>query len=298
MGPAVKIGHAELVGTFRQDSPEWHEARAQVIGGSDIAPILGLSSYKSAFTLWQEKFKGLPQAPRDPKAQRKLDYGHHMEPFVADLFRANHPELDVHMTGSWRNVDRSWQGCNPDRLVTFTDRPVEDSHALVQIKTANFPTDWEDGIPADYLAQVRWELDTFGFPRGWLIVYFNVSGDYMEYEVEADPYDAEAARMQALQFFNAEAPPEIDGSDSTFQTLRRLNPSITPKLEVTVEARVAQMYLDARAALKDMDQQLLKWKGHLLAHMGTAQYALDPFDGRRIASRVAVKDGVPYLKEI
>src|SRR6184192_1293539 len=119
---AVKISHANLVGTFKQDSPEWHEARSQVIGGSDIASVLGLSSWKSAYTLWHEKFRGLPQIPRNASEQRKLAYGHHMEPFVADLFRVEHPELTVYETGSWRNVDRPWQGCNPDRLLVLGDR--------------------------------------------------------------------------------------------------------------------------------------------------------------------------------
>lgn len=291
----MKIGHAVLLGTFKQDSPEWHEARGGMIGGSDIASVLGLSSWKSAFTLWHEKFGTVPPQIRDDNARRKQAYGHHMEPFIAAEFASRHPELSVFETGTWQNIERPWQGCNPDRLLVLGDRDVSDAHSLLQIKTANFATDWADGIPAGYLAQIKWELDTFGFPKGWLAVYFNVSGDYQEFLVEADDFEADAVRARALAFFNAEEPPAIDGSASTYETLRRLNPSITPKEEAEIPEDVAVRYLDGLRAAKAATAEITKWKGHLLAHMGTAQYAV--YDGRKIASRAAIKDGVPYLKE-
>lgn len=294
----MKINQAELVGTFKQDSPEWHEARASVIGGSDIASVLGLSDWKSGYTLWHEKAGLIDQAPRTEDEQRKLDYGHHMEPFIANLFAKAHPELMVHETGTWRNLDRPWQGCNPDRLLTLGDRPVEDAHALLQIKTANWAADYEEGVPPGYLAQVRWEMDTFGFATGYLAVYFNVGGGYREWEIKADPFDQEAVRDRARVFANSLTdgePPEIDGLDSTYQTLRRLNPSIDRGKEVEIALDVAVGYLYSAKTVKEVSKEETKWKGHLLAHMGTAQYAL--YNGKKIASRVAVKDGVPYLKE-
>lgn len=291
----MKIGDAELLGTFEQDSPEWHEARAGMIGGSDIASVLGLSHFKSGYTLWHEK-AGLVE-PREPdeNGRRKLAYGHHMEPFIAAEFVSRHPDLVVQETGTWRNIERPWQGCNPDRLLSFEGK---DAHSLLQIKTANYPADWEDGAPVGYLAQVRWEMDTFGFERGWLAVYFNVGGGYAEFEIEADAFEADAVRARARAFADSLTegePPAIDGSADTYRTIRKLNPSLVRGREVEIDRDLAQNYRGAVAGYKTAESDVNKWRGHLLAHMGTAQYAVH--DGRRIASRVAVKDGVPFLKE-
>lgn len=299
MTPAeLKIGNAELVGYFKQDSPEWHEARAQVIGGSDIAAVLGLSTYKSAYTLWHEKAGLIMPRERTPEEENKLTLGHYTENYVAGKFREAHPELDVFAGGSWRNRDRKWQGCNPDRLVAFQDRIMEDSHSLLELKLDTFQADWDE-VPLGYQAQVRWQMDTFGFAKGYLAVYFTLSGRYREYEIDADPFDQEAVRQRAKVFAesltDATEPPEIDGMQDTYETLRRLNPSLDRGKEAVIPDDIAQQYLAAAFDLKQSTAELTKWKGHLLAHMGTAQYA--KYGDLRIASRVAQKDSVPYLKE-
>lgn len=317
--PTKTLGAAEYVGAFKQDSEEWHQARAAGIGSSDIASILGLSSFKSAFTLWHEKVGLIQPATPDERWQRKLAYGHHMEPFVAGLFQKKHPELFVQETGSWRNRERPWQLANPDRLVFLDHSPADEpvAHSVVELKT--FPTlsDWEDGPTPGYLAQLKWQLDVFGYRTGWIAGYANMSGDYVDHEVELDPFEADAVRAKAHLFWLSveeaqllleevndaesvrdvlqELAPDIDGSEGTYQTLRRLNPSLNRGEEAVIPEEIADEYLEACANYKWHEADLNKWKGHLLAHMGTAQYAV--FGGKKIASRVAVRDGVPYLKE-
>lgn len=297
---ALTIGAAEYVGTFRQDSPEWHAARLELIGSSDIAIILGLSHFKSAYTLWHEKAGLIEPTRPDEKMRRKYDYGHHMEPFIAGIFQKKHPELFVQETGTWRNKDNPWQGCNPDRLVTLADTPADTMtpHSALELKTFPSLADWDYGPPLGYVAQLQWQLDTFGFRRGVLAGYANLSGDYVEHEIELNPFEADAVRARALAFADSiteGVPPEIDGSEGTYQTLRRLNPSLERGKEVAIAEEIAEQYLEAAKAQKAADSELTKWKGHLLAHMGTAQWALH--DGKKLASRVAIKDNPPYLKE-
>jgi putative phage-type endonuclease len=298
----VTIGDAELVGTFVHDTPEWHAARAAVIGSSDIASILGLSSFKSAYTLWHEKAGLIEPTRPDVKWQRKLDYGHYMEPFVAAQFvnayaAETETNLSLGVTGSWRNIERPWQGANPDRLVFPAKVKGRASRAFSVAELKTFPM--VDVWPSPgYVAQLRWQLDVFGFTRGFLVGYANMSGDLLWEEIEVDPFEADSVRARALAFANSiteGTPPDIDGSADTYATIRRLNPSITPKVEADIPADIAEAYLAARDNAKAAESEVTKWKGHLLAHMGTAQYAL--YDGRKIASRVAVRDGVPYLKE-
>lgn len=319
------IGAAEYVGNFKQGSEEWHAARESGIGSSDIASILGLSSFKSAYTLWHEKVGLVQPATPDERWQRKLDYGHHMEPFVAGIFAKKHPELFVQQTGSWRNLDRPWQLANPDRLLSLSDSPADEltAHSVVELKT--FPTlsDWEEGPTPGYLAQLKWQLDVFGFRAGWIAGYANMSGDFVDYQFELDPFEADAVRAKAHMFWLSvgearilldevgwtdggvdsirdvlqELAPEIDGSEGTYYTIRQLNPSIPdPKAEAEIPEEIAEQYLAACEHFKWHEADLLKWKGHLLAHMGTAKFAV--YDGKKIASRVAPRAGaVPYLKE-
>lgn len=281
---------AVLAGTWEHDTPEWHAFRAGVIGSSDVATVLGLG-YKSAYTLWHEK-RGLvePEQP-SPKLKRKWAYGHHMEPFVAGLFEEAHPNLALAVTGSWTHKARTWQGCNPDRLILDGGT----ANSALELKTFPSLADWQDGPPPGYVAQLLWQVDTLGFDGGWLAGYANLSGDYLEYYFEANPFAAQATRDSVKAFFDSDEPPAIDGSASTYQTIRKLNPSIRRGEEVHIPQDIAENYLYSRAELKTAEAEALKWGGHLLAHMGTAQYGL--YEGKKIASRVAVRDGVPYLKE-
>lgn len=288
----TEAGEAVLAGTWEHDTPEWHAFRAGVIGSSDVATVLGLG-FKSAYTLWHEKRGLVAPAEPDARLRRKFAYGHHMEPFVASLFEEGHQHLALAVTGSWTHSARTWQGCNPDRLV------LDGGKALSVVELKTFPTlaDWEGGPPPGYVAQLLWQVDTFGFEGGWLAGYANLSGDYVEHYFEANPFAAEATRATVKAFFDSEEPPVIDGSASTYQTLRKLNPSIARGAEVEVPQDIAERYLEARGNLKAAESESLKWGGHLLAHMGTAQYAV--YEGKRIASRVAGRgeDPVPYLKE-
>jgi hypothetical protein len=293
-----KIGEAVLAGRFVQDSDEWHAFRAEVIGSSDVASVLGVG-FKSAYTLWHEKRGLILPRPVDAKMQRKFDYGHHMEPFIVRLFNQEHPELVARIEdGSWYNSARAWQGCNPDALIWAGGGEAGGGViGLAELKTFPSLADWLDGPPPGYVAQLLWQVDTFGLPGGWLAGYANLSGDYVDYYYEADPFTAGAVRQKVRDFFNSDEPPEIDGSLGTYETIRRLNPSLERGVEADIPADIAERYLAAAADYKAADSELNKWKGHLLAHMGTAQYAV--YEGKKIASRVAGRgeDPVPYLKE-
>jgi predicted phage-related endonuclease len=62
------------------------EQREGYIGGSDLAAILGFSPYATPFSVFLQK-KGLA-APKviGPELQEKFDFGHAMEPVIAQMF--------------------------------------------------------------------------------------------------------------------------------------------------------------------------------------------------------------------
>lgn len=68
-------------GFLVQGSPAWHEFRSERIGGSDAAPILGISPFLTRFQLWEIK-KGLKKQYFSSAMQR----GKELEPEARELF--------------------------------------------------------------------------------------------------------------------------------------------------------------------------------------------------------------------
>jgi putative phage-type endonuclease len=151
-GPVV-LGH------FEPGSDDWHAARANGIGGSEIAAVLGLSPYESAFSLWHRK-KNLI-APVEESEE--MYWGKEHEPAICRRFAREHPDLDVTPAPTYCHPDRPWQIANPDR------------HAgpdLFEAKTARDSEGWgeegTDQIPVHYRAQCLHYMDVTGTRRCWV----------------------------------------------------------------------------------------------------------------------------------
>lgn len=293
--PGDRLGDAIFVGDFEQGSPAWHEARAAGIGSSDIGAVMGLPvpGRKSKYTLWLEKAGLL--LPEEPSAALAQSYrmGHKLEKVTAELYAEDNPDTVVFETGSWRNADRPWQLDNPDRLVFDADSVLKPWEG----KASRYGDEFTDTAPDYYVPQAIWHADTFGAER--TILSGLIGGfDYKQYVIEYDPFLADIYRSEALAFTKSVddgVPPEIDGSESTYRSLRRLNPSLDRGVEKDIPNDIAEMYTEATQRYAAAEKEHLRAGGHMLAHMGTAQWAIH--DGKRIASRVAIKDGIPYLKK-
>lgn len=286
------LGDAVLVGHFEDGSEAWHEARFKGIGGSEIASILGINNFKSRYILWMEK-AGI--IPRNQDDNPLFEWGHRLEPVIIEKFAEAHPEYRVLPGGSWRNSDRPFQLANPDgRLLNLETGEFE----ILEIKTSMTGAGWGPGpndIPAKYVAQVRWYLDTFGFTDAWIVVLIG-GFEYREYRIFADPAKTIEMRDSAAAFVyslgTGEAPP-IDGGEDTYAYLRERNMSIDPKGKVELDEALVGLVMDSKQQLAFAESEMLRAKGHLLAHMGTAKTAT--FEGKTIASRQAKGEGVPFV---
>jgi phage RecT family recombinase len=154
----------ELIAQHVPLSPEWHATRTLGLGGSEIAAVLGLSKYESAFSLWHRKAGGIIPESDNPA----MEWGRRLEGVVAAKFAENHPDLAlVNTPGTYRNRERTWQIANPDGVLFDDDRPFPLAPvAIYEGKTARYDYEWgtpgTDEIPVPYLVQVRWYMDVFG----------------------------------------------------------------------------------------------------------------------------------------
>jgi putative phage-type endonuclease len=278
--PAVLISRAE------PGSVEWHAARANGIGASEIAAVVGLSPYQSAYALWLEK-KGLIPGP---DAGSPLFYwGHALEPLVAQRYAELHPEFCVSQTGTHVHEERPWQIANVDRLIsTHAEFWGEDESgglieptysALLEIKTSRFgdgfgPTG-SDEIPLHVRCQVQQQMDVMGVPFADVAALIGGS-DYREYRIQYDETDAAALREAGAKFWASLATddePPLDASFSTYAAVRALHPDIDGG-DAELNPALYGRYALARDESDTATAAYRQAKSEVLKAMGNARRAL------------------------
>ena len=326
--PAVtKVGAAVLVGTYPDGSPEWHAARRSVIGGSEIGSIMGVNNFQSGYVLWYKK-AGL--IPDDSEENPLFEWGHRLEPAVAQKFADEHPEFRVSMSGSFVHEDRPWHGANPDRLLSAMYEVVTEHgeiveyeappEAVLEIKTSMNGYGWEnDKCPVKYVAQLRWYLECFGFDYGYLVVLANL-GDYREFLVPRDPSQPVVSGQTGEQEWYAiggeemldagaefyyslpgkataiGTPPEPDSGKDSYELIRTFHPDILDTELVLDEEFVAELRAAQEAEAK-ATAELQRIKNVLLERMGKNRKAVigEGKTKKVIARRSSKNGGKPYL---
>jgi len=155
----------------------WLEERRKGIGGSDVAAIMGLSPWKTAYQVYQEKRKEV----EDWKGNEATDWGSRLEPVIRQWYSDT--------TGRSVKV--------PDKLLVHPKYPFmgasldgfTDDGRVVEIKTARSGKDWgEPGtnqIPDYYAVQVHHYMTITGFQVADIPVSI-AGGSPSLYIVEAD----------------------------------------------------------------------------------------------------------------
>ena len=305
--PVAPAPHeAELIGVFTPGSPEWHEARRHGIGGSEIAAVLGISSWESAFSLWHRKNGSVP--PRE--ASTEMDAGRRLEPVICEVFTERHPEFWVARGGTYRNRARPYQIANPDGLiypwectcgatgdVLCSCLPGSEAIALHEAKFALYPDDWgtegTDEVPPYYQAQCRWYQDVFGVTRTYLTVFIGSTGEFREYVIDSDADDTALMRQRAEVFMaslDAGQPPPIDGHDATFRAVKAI-PDGMEDVDIEVTPQMKDEYFDALDAFNAAKWEKQRAAAALLDAIGTGRRATCLSD--RVATRT-VRNGKTF----
>lgn len=278
---------AVFIGNAPNGSPEWHQLRAGGIGGSEVGTILGLNKWESAYTLWAKKTGQIQDSFTGNEA---TEWGTRLEPVIVDKFASEHPDLTVHRdVGTWHHPNADWQRANPDAIYQDGDR-----FGIVEVKTAQFEDDWNDGVPRHYEAQVQWYLHVFGYDHAYVIALFH-GNRYREYEVKADPFFIDVALDVVSRFrINVveNTAPVFDGALSTYETVRKLHPDIDADGEVEL-GWLGVQYFAAVKDLEDAQATVNRLKSHVVDSMGSAKKGL--IDGEWVLSRQAKGQGAPYL---
>lgn len=243
---------------FRQNTPEWVDARRDVVGSSDIPIITGNSPYRtSLFSLWAIKTRLAEPEPVDPETQEVFDIGHALEPYVAERYELATGMPVRRLRQMLVHPEHTWQGASIDR---------RRGHRIVECKVVlhrRWDTDGVEPVPAHVQDQVQWQLGV----TGWDVadVAMLVPGKAVQvFTIErSDSYIDDLRYLARHTFWDYvihKTPPPVDGSESTRETLQRMYPRNTlGMLEPTPEMdalalRIRETTLAAKEAVEAKEQ--------------------------------------------
>lgn len=281
-----KFNNAKLVGVFEAGTSEWHEAREDSIGGSEISTIMGLNPYESAYALWAKKTGKIPSLVQENWAIR---FGKAFEEPILQLWAEEHPDYEVFLTGTYQDSLLPFRHANPDALARHRETG---EWIVIEVKTAR--STW-DSVPDGYYAQVQHYLDVLGLRQAALVAVAGMT--WYDIWIDRDDFEIENMRLRAKEFFEAilnDRKPAWDGSESTYEAVRYQHPEIVDE-EIEIEGLHYLSNLQAEHDL--LTSKLRQAKSEVLDSMGKAKHAYLEVEGKkiRVASRQARKDGIPYL---
>lgn len=263
---------------------EWLAARAEGLGGSDAGAVLGINKWKSPYTLWAEKTGLIKSEVESTEAMR---IGTDLEDYVARRFCEQEGKKVQRSSFSYQSEDKPWMLAN-------IDRKVVGENAGLECKTANLfsETEYQSGtVPPQYYAQCLHYMAVMGFEKMYLAVLVLQRGLFV-YEIDrSDPAvqnDIDAligAEKDFWECVQAGTPPEVDGSDSTSDTLGILHKyeddtadlndldaefeqiedvktqiKALKTLQTSLENRVKERMNEVRAAIGFSDRYKATWK--------------------------------------
>ena len=279
-----------------------------VISASKIPAILGISRWKSQYSLWHEMAGLAKSEPMDPE---RAQWGHAAEQSIAEMWQWHHPDWKLNAKRTLDNGTRTFELAYTDDALPFPNLATLDRRAIrkrkeprwiIECKTAQDLKDWgrpgeENSVPADYFSQVIWQMGISGIHQATIGVLAYGSGPEF-HEVEWDEsmflMMVEAAEAWHQSLIDC-TPPPLDDTLSTYETVRGLHPEIDKGTEVEISRDQALEYLDAVHTMDEAEAALYLQKNRLMQAMGTAHKAM--CCGVKIADRRARNaTSFPYVQ--
>jgi putative phage-type endonuclease len=281
-------------GFHESGSEGWHALRDElgVIGGSEIAVILGLSPFESPYSLWAKKTGRMAKQ----ETSDAMEWGNRLEPAILQKFADNHPGEVFNNCGTWGKKEIEFMRANPDGLLLTP----EGEWVLVEVKTARDEAFWKDEngtlvVPPHYVAQVQWYLSVLELDRAVVAVLFGGSR-YQEFEIIADDFEQRLAIDKAWPFHeylvSEDEPPLSEPWLSTYEAIRYKHEDIDPDDEIEL-GELGREYQNHAALNAESTAELDRLKTEVLNAMGNAKRGL--VNGAWAFSRQARKGGLPYL---
>jgi putative phage-type endonuclease len=251
-------------------TPEQLAFRLNGVGASEVAAVLGLDPYRTAYDVWVSKTAPHLREDEPSVAARR---GQLLEPLAADLYAAENPGVVLTMGGSLSHPVHSCIMATPDRYVSQGD-----AKWLLEIKTKTwrsakgFGVTGTDEIPDNVQLQAQQQMLVTGLSRCDIGVL--VDDEFRVYSVAANA-DIQAIILERVpawwqRHIVEGVRPDVDGSDTAAAFLRATIKQATRELraggetEGAIMERLAKANADLKAAEAEKalcTQQLMELTG-------------------------------------
>lgn len=276
-----------------------------MITASKVPAILGVSRFKSQYSLWHEMAGNVP--PEELNKDR-MAWGHIAEPSLAGWWLHKHPgaKLNPKRNGTFEIAYSSDELPFPniatlDRRAYVPSAPRDQRFHIVECKTAMTLDDWgrpgeEDSVPADYYAQVMFQMGVSGIHQASAVV-LGPFGKPEIHDIEFNQAELDAiidrcVAWQASLEMGLEPP--LDRSETTYETVRGLHPDIDPEGEVQISLDQAKDFLKRARAEDEGEAIHREVRNEINFLMGKAKYL--KCGEVKIADRRAKQGGTPYVQ--
>ena len=168
MNTALNYQPEVLVDTADLSREDWLDYRRLGIGGSDAAAIMGLSPFSTIRDLYFDKIGVTPVIEEEEENWVAKEVGHRLEDLVAMIF-AKKTGLEVFpVRKMFRHPLYPFMLADVDYFIRFPDGSI----GILECKTCNYNAKdkWAyDGIPENYVLQVRHYLAVMNMNKAWNI---------------------------------------------------------------------------------------------------------------------------------
>ena len=266
-----------------KDRDEWLRAREEGIGASEVASVVGLSPWKSAFELWLLKTKQVAAPTEETDAQRM---GHYLERVVADIWEEETGGKYIRSSAKdiiYQDATHPWRKCTPDRIAYEFGEDGKKRKVLLEIKTSQSDFD-PDNLPVHYLCQTQFQMFITGIHVCYLC--WLVRGlSYGHARIEYDPEFANWLVENVDKFWNecvvggkepdlitvsdfalkgSEPGTTIEADDESFSqilSLRTLNKDLSARETEAESLKDAiKLYMGEKESITRDGQVLATWK--------------------------------------
>lgn len=255
------------------DKTTWLEERQKGIGGSDAAAVCGMSPWKSAYQVYQEKIGTIVPQEDNPA----MFWGRTLEPVIRQRYADVTGKTVTVPKGILTHPTRNFMLANLDGIIP-NDRVVE-------IKTARSDKDWgEEGsneIPDPYMLQIQHYLIITALPVADVAVLFH-GQDFRIYEVPEDKelqelmVDKEAVFWDMVQ---RQLPPD----PVTFSDIKQKWGGISKSIELQATPEITKM-VEQLHGLKDLKKKEDELKARIMAFMQVADTLIHPINQKPLVT--------------
>lgn len=198
------------------------EARRAGVGGSDMAAIMGMSPWKTAYEVYLEKRGEIVE--EDIGEKEVVIFGNLLEDVVAGEYaRRNNVKVE-RRNDMFVHPKYPFMLANIDRKVVGVKKGLE-CKTGDKYTTRNWGESGTDEVPEYYYIQCAHYMETLDYPE-WDLATVLGGNDYRDYHLERDKELGELLTESAIKFWEGVTngiPPEIDfAHSSTEGVLKRM----------------------------------------------------------------------------